>query len=233
MPNTSKAVAFPVGPNHALWPTPAQSLSVLGWSEFLLPDGSVYYVNRGMRITTDIDLRNARMLEGITEYLDRKLPEEIMLPPHGWELWLRNAGSGKHGFAPARSWVNHAARLLSHTPPPTMNGEAATAVDHVADDDRKFSLFSFRSAASNYVPLNDLGLDMEFRYWSFLESHPAHAPLPQNAHNEALDSLKWTYTGKWSCSRSRSGCANAVSQIPCFQQINMSHRPSRFKNARS
>lgn len=37
---------------------------------------------------------------------------------------------------------------------------------------------------------------MEFRYWSFMESHPAHAPLPENAHVEALDALKWTYTGK-------------------------------------
>ena len=37
---------------------------------------------------------------------------------------------------------------------------------------------------------------MEFRYWVFMESHPAHAPLPENAHAEALDALNWTDMGK-------------------------------------
>ncbi|KAH8092509.1 hypothetical protein BXZ70DRAFT_898238 [Cristinia sonorae] len=169
----SIAIAFPSAHHNTLWPTPVQSLQVLGWSEFVLPDSSVYYFNHGMRITTDIDLRNIKNLEAVTEYLDRKLPEEVALPPAGWELWLRDAGSGKTGFAPARSWINHVAKSLSFTPPPTMNGEADTAVDHINDDDR---------------------LDMEFRYWTFMESHPAHAVLPSNSHNEALDALKWTYT---------------------------------------
>lgn len=36
---------------------------------------------------------------------------------------------------------------------------------------------------------------MEYRYWSFLESHPAHAPLAPESRAEAMDALTWSYTG--------------------------------------
>ncbi|EIN11100.1 hypothetical protein PUNSTDRAFT_64302 [Punctularia strigosozonata HHB-11173 SS5] len=38
-------------------------------------------------------------------------------------------------------------------------------------------------------------LDLEYRFWSFMEGHPAHAPLPPTARDEALDVLTWAYTG--------------------------------------
>jgi hypothetical protein len=37
--------------------------------------------------------------------------------------------------------------------------------------------------------------DMEYRYWSFMVSHPAHAPLPTESVSEAIDVLTWSYTG--------------------------------------
>jgi hypothetical protein len=37
---------------------------------------------------------------------------------------------------------------------------------------------------------------MEYRYWSFMECHPAHAVLPLNAKNEAFEALSWAWTGK-------------------------------------
>ena len=40
-----------------------------------------------------------------------------------------------------------------------------------------------------------LELDMEYRYWGYLEGHPAHAPLSSETHTEAMDALKWSYTG--------------------------------------
>jgi hypothetical protein len=39
-------------------------------------------------------------------------------------------------------------------------------------------------------------LDLHYRYWSFMEAHPAHAPLSMAAHAEATDVLTWSYTGK-------------------------------------
>ena len=37
--------------------------------------------------------------------------------------------------------------------------------------------------------------DMEYQYWSFMMSHPAHAPLPSGSVSEAIDVLTWSYTG--------------------------------------
>ena len=38
-------------------------------------------------------------------------------------------------------------------------------------------------------------LDTEFRYWSFMEAHPAHNSLPAKAKLEAMDVLTWAWTG--------------------------------------
>ncbi|THU85092.1 hypothetical protein K435DRAFT_783467 [Dendrothele bispora CBS 962.96] len=37
---------------------------------------------------------------------------------------------------------------------------------------------------------------MEYRYWSFLESHPAHTGLPPKAHSDAADVLAWALTDR-------------------------------------
>ena len=131
------AIIFPTAQH--LWHTPTHSVRSLGWTEYHLPDSSVYYHHKAMRITTDIDLRVHAKLEAITEYLDRKLPEEVSLPPKGWELWLRDAETSKQGFAPLRSWVNHQGSILSFDPPPAQEGEAETSPDHTTDDDRELS----------------------------------------------------------------------------------------------
>jgi hypothetical protein len=41
-----------------------------------------------------------------------------------------------------------------------------------------------------------LELDTEYRYWSFMEAHPAHNSLPAKAKLEAMDVLTWAWTGK-------------------------------------
>ncbi|KAF8870783.1 hypothetical protein BD779DRAFT_509907 [Infundibulicybe gibba] len=37
-------------------------------------------------------------------------------------------------------------------------------------------------------------LDTKYRYWSFMESHPAHTSLPLDAHQDAIDALNWAST---------------------------------------
>jgi hypothetical protein len=36
---------------------------------------------------------------------------------------------------------------------------------------------------------------MEYRYWLFMESHPAHSSLPPSARMDAMDALSWAYAG--------------------------------------
>ncbi|EGO02346.1 hypothetical protein SERLA73DRAFT_104765 [Serpula lacrymans var. lacrymans S7.3] len=39
-------------------------------------------------------------------------------------------------------------------------------------------------------------LDDEFRYWSFVETHPVHVILPLEARREAIDALNWSLTDR-------------------------------------
>ena len=45
------------------------------------------------------------------------------------------------------------------------------------------------------MPDYTLALDLEYRYWAFMELHTAHAPLPHEARTDALNALIWSYTG--------------------------------------
>lgn len=55
----------------------------LGWVEYHLPDGTFYYVHPTLRVTTDVNLRNERLLDDVTTWLDAN-------PPFG------NSGVGAH-----------------------------------------------------------------------------------------------------------------------------------------
>lgn len=41
----------------------------------------------------------------------------------------------------------------------------------------------------------DAELDLEYRFWSFMEVYPAHCSLPINSNKEAMDVLTWAWTG--------------------------------------
>ncbi|KAI0677687.1 hypothetical protein C8Q78DRAFT_961672 [Trametes maxima] len=149
------------------------NIRTLGWTEYVLPDSSYYYFHTDSHVTTDIDLRNPKKLQVVTEYLEKKLPREAtMPPPQGWELWLKDVGVMKHEVVPVKSWVNHQLRIITSEPPPIVTGDGLI-MERFSEDDK---------------------LDMEYRYWGFLEGHPAHEPLPAETHAEALDALKWSYT---------------------------------------
>ncbi|KAI0371477.1 hypothetical protein BV20DRAFT_942006 [Pilatotrama ljubarskyi] len=166
------AIPFPSGPvTGELAAT--HTIRTLGWTEYVLPDSSYYYYHAELRITTDIDLRNPKKLQVVTEYIEKKLPREAtMPPPAGWELWLKDVGVKRHEVVPLKSWVNHKLRIITSEPPPIVTGEGLI-MERFSEDDK---------------------LDMEYRYWGYIEGHPAHAPLPGETHSEAMDALKWSYT---------------------------------------
>ncbi|KAF8885293.1 hypothetical protein BD779DRAFT_683517 [Infundibulicybe gibba] len=134
-----------------------------GWVEYDLPDESLYYVHHSRRIVTDVDLSNEILLDAVMAYLEYH--DGVTDPAQ--ELWLRDAGSRKHGFTPLGCMVNHAKQLVTFDSLDKVNG---------SEDDR---------------------LDAKYRYWSFMEAHPAHAPLPLSAHQDAMNALNWASTN-WS-----------------------------------
>lgn len=113
----------------------SHTLHTLGWYEHVLPDSSSYFYHEARRVTTDIDLRNPRFLQHVTEHLEKVVPRETSLPaPDGWELWLKSVPLRKEGHA-EQSWVNHNMRILTSEPPPTVSGEGLI-LERFSEDDR-------------------------------------------------------------------------------------------------
>ncbi|KAF8889391.1 hypothetical protein BD779DRAFT_1521262 [Infundibulicybe gibba] len=140
-----------------------------GWVEYLLPDESSYYVHPGHQITTDVDLRDEKMLGRVLACLEEC--NDVAGP--GQELWLRDVGSGEGGFVPLMCWVDHHERSVT-SDSSEVDGEGNHHhAQHTSGDDR---------------------LDIKYRYWAFMEAHPAHASLPQGAREEVMDILTWAST---------------------------------------
>ncbi|KAK7453487.1 hypothetical protein VKT23_011764 [Stygiomarasmius scandens] len=196
----------------------------LGWHAYALPnpENTVYYVHPQMRITTDIDLGSLRVLDDVMKYLDvrrvgsgdagdddargRDVIVDVGVPK-GYELWLienpqhhghgaershstedrkkkgkhRTRGS-KNEFDPLRCWVDHRKRLAQFDP------IWDARVDGVG-------VGAGRGRGERQKRMDDV-LDMEYRYWSFLESHPAHTGLPPKAHSDAMETLAWALTDR-------------------------------------
>ncbi|KAF8872880.1 hypothetical protein BD779DRAFT_319048 [Infundibulicybe gibba] len=95
-----------------------------------------------------------------------------MLVPRQQELWLQNMGSRERGFIPLGCLVDHQKRSATF--------DALPEATEDGGDDR---------------------LDAECRYWSFMQAHPAHAPLPPEAQAEALAVLTWNLTDQLLSSR--------------------------------
>ena len=93
------------------------TLHTLGWLEYHLLDGSVYYVHPASRVTTEIDLRSERMLIDVERFLagyskdQSSSAMEGTLTP-GVEIWLRDVGTAKSGLVLERWWVDHRSRTV-------------------------------------------------------------------------------------------------------------------------
>lgn len=133
------------------WPSMDRGYKALGWAEHILPDSSLYYFHHDLRVTTEVDLRNAKKLESVAEYLDKKRPTEPALPPPGWELWLRDNSMLQFDFIPVRCWVSHKDRVLTLEPPTAAATEAVTTL---SDDERE--RFRFRDLRYSFLYDNRL-----------------------------------------------------------------------------
>ena len=168
-----------------MWPIPLRRFASIGWQEIVLPDGSSYFSNSALHVVTDIDLRNSEKLDAVTTFLEGR--DMDILPPQGWELWLRDAGGSTTTFIPEKAWIHHGTRMVLFERPSSDPGE----VMHKDVDSRLLTLHS-RNARPNHLSESD----MEYQYWSYMVTHPAHSNLPPTSVSEAIDVLTWSYTGE-------------------------------------
>lgn len=117
--STSQSAASNGNGNAQSWnphPGAPPRLHTLGWLEYHLPDGSVYYVHPTNRVTTEINLRSERMLTGVERFLadqskDHSDAMEGTLATGG-EIWLRDVGTAKSGMILEKWWVDHRLRTV-------------------------------------------------------------------------------------------------------------------------
>ena len=183
----------------------------LGWLEYHLPDGTVYYVHPTNRMTTEINLRNERMLSGVESFLadhsskDQSGTGGMEGTASGCETWLRDVGTAKSGLVLERWWVDHRLRTVvmsgdehehESARKGSGKGKAKKGGAVFSEEDREFLLHSLTcNTLLNGFLYKEL--DTEYRYWSFMEAHPAHNSLPAKAKIEAMDVLTWAWTGKY------------------------------------
>ncbi|KAF8885755.1 hypothetical protein BD779DRAFT_657191 [Infundibulicybe gibba] len=169
-----------------------------GWTEYLLPDESVYYVHQTYQIVTDVDLSDEELLDVVTAYLEDHGDD---IPP-GQEFWLQDVGPRGGGFIPLRCLVDHTKQSVMLDSLCGADGDCERPCIHRGcRDDR---------------------LDVKYRYWSFM-SPPSHTSLPLGAHQDAMDALSWASTdGLLPSHRSalrRSLKRNARVSPPSFNQF--------------
>ena len=78
-------------------------LHTLGWQEYCLPDGTVYYVHPTNRVTTEINLRSERMLTDVERFMadysnDQSGSAMEGTVASGGEIWLKDVGTAKSGL---------------------------------------------------------------------------------------------------------------------------------------
>lgn len=187
-------------------------LHALGWLEYHLPDGTVYYVHPTTRVTTEINLRSDRALTGVERFLEDHGKDHPGAGSategtvaSGGEVWLRDVGTAKSGMVLERWWVDHRVRTVvlfgdehEHGQKRSGKGKAKKGGAVHVEEDREFYNSCCLFMGHLLIVSVFSELDTEYRYWSFLEAHPAHNSLPAKAKIEAMDVLTWAWTGNGS-----------------------------------
>jgi hypothetical protein len=196
---------------HLLRPDP--TYATLGWTRYVLPDGSAYFRHAELKVTTDADLTNTSVnaksssrgastttfetesgktnLQKVMEHIERTENETPVLSPPGCEVYLDEKAPSVPGAIASASAgrgasLKGAALRMVRSVSETVGG---AWVDH---NERVV-----RPAKVDVGEMRDAEvLEARFRYWTFFETHPCHVRLPAEAHQEALDALTWSYSDR-------------------------------------
>ncbi|KDR84460.1 hypothetical protein GALMADRAFT_714456 [Galerina marginata CBS 339.88] len=184
----------------------------LGWLEYHLPDGTLYYVHPTRRLTTDLSLRHERVLTAVEAWFEERKDESVNV---GVEGWLREAkgkvgpgakrygsrlspGKGKKadaGMVLERYWVDHIHRTVIKEDVDERRG-AGYGRGHGYSTSHSHGKGKKQAAAPGVLKNEEDQLDLEYRFWSFMEAYPAHTPLPVKGKAEATDVLNWAWTDR-------------------------------------
>lgn len=193
-----------------------------GWTEYALPHGIRYYVNEDIRAITDLDLRNSTKLDEVSNVVDTA--DDV---PQGCEMWIRTGTNAKKGWRkhkagsePVLVWVDHRYRRVLNEVP------SDDYVSSGEDDSKSEAPLCLTFDAHADV----IGLDDEYRYWVFIELHPAHIPrvIVEGARKEAMDALHWSYTDRLLTHPHLSPTLPPFSQDECIELFKLLNGEPEF-----
>lgn len=226
---------FPVASGASPVPVQGRSrLQELGWLEYHLPDGSFYYVHPTKHVTTDVNLRNEETLQEVDELL--KLAGILGVGGSMGEVWLRDEAlllSERDRKKKERAWRKSGNKgvpdwrfglwRVDHS----MRSVVKLGKEDVGKGKGKEK--KKKGPAGNGEGEEDQ-LDMEYRYWSFMEAHPSHTNLDEKAKGEALDVLSWALTDRILPSHraipapfSQEECQELMTLLKSFESDNDDH----------
>jgi len=151
-------------------------------------------------VTTEINLRNERELTIVERFMADYSKDQSgsAMEASGGEVWLKDVGTAKSGLVLERWWVDHLLRTVvkgedeyEYAMKGSGKGKARNGGTVFSEEDREFC-FSLMVLLIECVFF--IELDTEYRYWSFMEAHPAHNSIPAKAKMEAMDVLTWAWT---------------------------------------
>jgi hypothetical protein len=160
---------------HTALAESSRTLQHAGWTEYVLPDSSLYFVHPGMHITTDVDLRDPKKLDAITAFLDNDLTSHSSFVPKGgdgWEMWLRDGPVSKRQSKILRTWVNHRMRAVFADPP-------ARNLDGVSEDDSEYLVVRLRCPTTDGDAIQSLTWSIGIgRSWKVIRRTPHYRQPP-------------------------------------------------------
>ncbi|KAG9105308.1 hypothetical protein FRC07_009400, partial [Ceratobasidium sp. 392] len=166
-------------------------------------------------LVTDLDMADNATHAGVNAFVDKCLQERDVDLPSGWEVWVHAAGASEQ-----LDWEVSTTSGASDVSGPGEEvdlGYGAPLVLVWTYVSHKRRRLGTHGPEERFVEGEDaeFDLEMEKRYWAYVETHPAHADVNPRAVQEAIELLTWHYTDRLLAEKKR-GEKEAIYVKPPF-----------------
>ncbi|CAE6422416.1 unnamed protein product [Rhizoctonia solani] len=154
-------------------------------------------------LVTDLDMSDPVTHSGVNLFVDKNLQERDIDLPSGWEIWIHASGTSESLFdgSKADRWDE----VSEAGSEPVDLGYGAPCVLVWTYVSHKRRRVGAQGPEDKLVTGEDAehDLEMERRYWAYVETHPAHADVNPRATQEAIELLTWHYTDRFLAEKKR------------------------------
>ncbi|CAE6493988.1 unnamed protein product [Rhizoctonia solani] len=154
-------------------------------------------------LVTDLDMSDPVTHSGVNSFVDKNLQERDVDLPSGWEIWIHASGTSESLFdgSKADRW-DEVSEAGSESVDLGYGAPCVLVWTYVSHKRRRVGV---QGPEDKFVIGEDAehDLEMERRYWAYVETHPAHADVNPRATQEAIELLTWHYTDRFLAEKKR------------------------------